>query len=164
MAKRRSHKKKHTRRRRHHSMSGVGGDMTNVLAMVAGAVAGRLVQNKLQDKVNPKLVAAGQIAAGIFLPKFVKNKFVAGIGTGMIVNGGVTLASQFGVVSAIAGVVGADEYSLDYVSGTDNLSILAGDDESGDMGYTDQGIMTGTDSLSVLAGDMEDMDMNDNEY
>jgi hypothetical protein len=144
-------------------MSGVGGGMTNVLAMVAGAVAGRLVQNKLQDKVNPKLVAAGQIAAGIFLPKFVKNKFVAGIGTGMIVNGGVTLASQFGVVSAIAGVVGADEYSLDYVSGTDNLSILAGD-ESGDMGVIDQGIMTGTDNLSVVAGDMEDYDMTDSDY
>lgn len=162
MAKRRSHKKKHTRRRRH-SMSGVGGGMTNVIAMVAGAVAGRLVQNKLQDKVNPKLVAAGQIAAGIFLPKFVKNKFVAGIGTGMIVNGGVTLANQFGVVSAISGMVGADEYSLDYVSGTDSLNVIAGD-ESGDMGYTDQGIMTGTDNLSVVAGDMEDLDLQDGEY
>lgn len=162
MARRRSHKKKHTRRRRH-SMSGVGGGMTNVLAMVAGAVAGRLVQNKLQDKVNPKLVAAGQIAAGIFLPKFVKNKFVAGIGTGMIVNGGVTLANQFGVVSAISGMVGADEYSLDYVSGTDSLNVIAGD-ESGDMGYTDQGIMTGTDNLSVVAGDMEDLDLQDGEY
>lgn len=163
MAKRKSHKRK-THHKRRHRMSGTGGDITNVLAMVAGAVAGRMVQNKLQDKVNPKLVAAGQIAAGIFLPKFVKNKFVAGIGTGMIVNGGVTLANQFGVVSAIAGVVGADEYSLDYVSGTDPLSILAGDDESGDMGIIDQGIMTGTDNLSVVAGDMEDLDMNDTEY
>jgi hypothetical protein len=132
-------------------MSGVGTGMTNVLAMVAGAIAGRMIQNKLESKVNPKLVAAGQVAAGIFLPKFIKNKFVAGIGTGMVVNGGVTLASQFGVVSAIAGI-GAD-YSLDYVAGTDNLSILAGG-----VGVTDQGIMTGdVDRLSVLAGDMEDM-------
>jgi hypothetical protein len=131
-------------------MSGVGGDMTHVLAMVAGAIAGRMVQNKFGG-TNPKVVAAGQIAAGIFLPKFIKNKFVAGIGTGMVVNGGVTLASQFGVVSAIAGI-GAD-YSLDYVAGTDNLSILAGG-----VGVTDQGIMTGdVDRLSVLAGDMEDM-------
>jgi len=151
MAKRRHHKKKHiTRRRRHSAMSGVGGDMTQVLAMVAGAIAGRMVQNKFGG-TNPKVVAAGQIAAGIFLPKFIKNKFVAGIGTGMVVNGGVTLASQFGVVSAIAGI-GAD-YSLDYVAGTDNLSILAGG-----VGVTDQGIMTGdVDRLSVLAGDMEDM-------
>ena len=150
MAKRRHHKRKHTSRRRRSSMSGVGGDMTHVLAMVAGAIAGRMVQNKFGG-TNPKVVAAGQIAAGIFLPKFIKNKFVAGIGTGMVVNGGVTLASQFGVVSAIAGI-GAD-YSLDYVAGTDNLSILAGG-----VGVTDQGIMTGdVDRLSVLAGDMEDM-------
>lgn len=156
MAKRRHHKKKHTSRRRRSSMSGVGGDMTNVLAMVAGAIAGRMVQNKF-GSTNPKVVAAGQIAAGIFLPKIIKNKFVAGIGTGMVVNGGVTLASQFGVVSAIAGI-GAD-YSLDYVAGTDNLSILAGG-----VGVTDQGIMTGdVDRLSVLAGDMEDMGYMDDE-
>jgi len=157
MAKRRHHKKRHTsRRRRHSAMSGVGGDMTHVLAMVAGAIAGRMVQNKFGG-TNPKVVAAGQIAAGIFLPKFIKNKFVAGIGTGMVVNGGVTLASQFGVVSAIAGI-GAD-YSLDYVAGTDNLSVLAGG-----VGVTDQGIMTGdVDRLSVLAGDMEDMGYMDEE-
>lgn len=161
MAKRRHHKKKHTtRRRRHSAMSGVGGDMTHVLAMVAGAIAGRMVQNKFGG-TNPKVVAAGQIAAGIFLPKFIKNKFVAGIGTGMVVNGGVTLANQFGVVSAIAGI-GASDYSLDYVAGTDNLSILAGG-----VGVTDQGIMTGdVDRLSVLAGDMEDMSGmdDDSEY
>jgi hypothetical protein len=138
-------------------MSGVGGDMTNVLAMVAGAIAGRMVQNKF-GSTNPKVVAAGQIAAGIFLPKIIKNKFVAGIGTGMVVNGGVTLASQFGVVSAIAGI-GADDYQLNYVAGTDNLSILAGG-----VGVTDQGIMTGeVDRLSVLAGDMEDMGYSDDE-
>jgi hypothetical protein len=155
MAKRRSKKK--TSRRRRSSMSGVGGDMTNVLAMVAGAIAGRMVQNKF-GATNPKVVAAGQIAAGIFLPKFIKNKFVAGIGTGMVVNGGVTLASQFGVVSAIAGIGADSDYSLDYVSGSDNLSILAG------VGVTDQGIMTGdTDRLSVVAGDMEDMGMMDDD-
>jgi len=159
MAKKGHHKKRHPRRRRHSAMSGVGGDLTNVLAMVAGAIAGRMVQNKFGG-TNPKVVAAGQIAAGIFLPKIIKNKFVAGIGTGMVVNGGVTLANQFGVVSAIAGI-GAD-YSLDYVSGTDNLSVLAGG-----VGVTDQGIMTGdVDRLSVLAGDMEDMSGmdDDSEY
>lgn len=156
MAKRRHHKRKHTRRRRH-SMSGVGGDMTNVLAMVAGAIAGRMVQNKFGGS-NPKIVAAGQIAAGILLPRFVKNKFVAGIGTGMVVNGGVTLANQLGVVSAVSGMVGASDYSLDYVSGTDNLTAIAG------VGITDQGIMTGdTDNLSIVAGDLEDMGAMDEE-
>jgi hypothetical protein len=132
-------------------MSGVGTGMTNVLAMVAGAIAGRLLQNKLQDKVNPKLLAAGQIAAGMFLPKIAKSKLMSGVGTGMIVNGGVTLANQFGVIAAVGNMTG--DYSVDYISGTDNLSILAGG-----VGVTDQGIMTGdTDRLSVVAGDMEDM-------
>ena len=160
MARGRKTSKKRSTRRRRGSMSGVGTGMTNVLAMVAGAITGRLLQNKLQDKVNPKLVAAGQIAAGIFLPKLVKNKLMAGVGTGMIVNGGVTLANQFGVIAAVGNMTG--DYSVDYISGTDNLSILAGG-----VGITDQGIMTGdSDMLSVVAGDMEDMEMsgyNDNE-
>lgn len=157
MAKRRHHKKRHTSRRRRHSMSGVGGGMTNVLAMVAGAVAGRVLQSKLESKVNPKILAAGQIALGIFLPKIVKNKIAAGVGAGMVVNGGVTALNQFGVIAAVSGL-GAD-YSLDYVSGTDNLSVLAGG-----VGVTDQGIMTGdTDRLSVVAGDMEDMGYSDDE-
>lgn len=156
MAKKRHHKKRHTRRRRH-SMSGVGGGMTNVLAMVAGAVAGRVLQSKFESKVNPKILAAGQIALGIFLPKIVKNKIAAGVGAGMVVNGGVTALNQFGVIAAVSGL-GAD-YSLDYVSGTDNLSVLAGG-----VGVTDQGIMTGdTDRLSVVAGDMEDMGYSDDE-
>ena len=153
MARRKLSKKRSTRRRRS-SMSGVSTGMTNVLAMVAGAIAGRLLQNKLQDKVNPKLVAAGQIAAGIFLPKVAKSKLMASLGTGMIVNGGVTLANQFGVIAAVGNITG--DYSVDYISGSDNLSILAGG-----VGITDQGIMTGdSDMLSVVAGDMEDMEMS----
>lgn len=158
MAKKRHHKKKHSRRRRH-TMSGVGSGMTSALSMIAGAVAGRILQSKLESKVNPKILAVGQIAAGVFLPKLVKNKFVAGVGTGMVINGGVTALNQFGVISAVSGMVGASDYSLDYVSGTDNLTAIAG------VGITDQGIMTGadTDRLSVVAGDMEDMMSGDDD-
>jgi hypothetical protein len=160
MARKKHPKKKHHSRRRRHSMSGTGANMANILGMVTGAIAGRILQNKLESKVNPKILAAGQVAAGIFLPKLWKNRFAVSLGSGMIVNGGVTLANQFGVVSAVSGMVGAPDYSLDYVSGTDNLSILAGG-----VGVTDQGIMTGdsTDRLSVVAGDMEDMGYSDDE-
>ena len=158
MAKRRHHKRKHSSRRRRHSMSGTGAGMTQALSMIAGAVAGRILQSKLESKVNPKILAFGQIAAGVFLPKLVKNKFVAGVGTGMIVNGGVTVLNQFGVISAVSGL-GAADYSLDYVSGTDNLTAIAG------IGVTDQGIMTGAESdrLNIVAGDMEDMMSGDME-
>ena len=154
MARRKSHKRKSTHRRRRSHMGATGGTMTTMLSMVAGAVAGRILQSKLSSKVDPKILAVGQIAVGLVLPRFVKNKFVAGIGTGMVINGGVTALSQFGVISAVAGI-GAADYALDYVSGTDNLSVLAGDDS--DMGFTDQGIFSGADNLSVIAGDYEDL-------
>lgn len=154
MARRKSHKRKSTHRRRRHHMGATGSNMTTILSMVAGAVAGRILQTKLSSKVDPKIVAVGQIAVGLMLPRFVKNKIAAGIGSGMIVNGGVTALSQFGVISAVAGI-GAADYALDYVSGTDNLSVLAGDDS--DMGFADQGIFSGADNLSVIAGDYEDL-------
>jgi len=154
MARRKSHKRKSTHRRRRSHMGATGGTMTTMLSMVAGAVAGRILQTKLSSKVDPKILAVGQIAVGLMLPRFVKNKIAAGIGTGMVVNGGVTALSQFGVISAVAGI-GAADYALDYVSGTDNLSVLAGDDD--DMGFVDQGVFSGTDNLSVIAGDYEDL-------
>lgn len=156
MARRKSHKRKSTHRRRRSHMGATGGTMTTMLSMVAGAVAGRILQSKLSSKVDPKILAVGQIAVGLVLPRFVKNKFVAGIGTGMVINGGVTALSQFGVISAVAGI-GAADYALDYVSGTDNLSVLAGDDE---MGFMDEGTFSGTDNLSVIAGDYEDLSSN----
>lgn len=133
MAKRRS-KRRSTRRRR--SMGAVGGGMTTAISMIAGAVAGRLIASKLKDKVNDKILSGGQIAAGIFLPKLVKNKFVAGIGAGMIVNGGVELISSFGVISGMDNepsveYIGEMEemFSLDDSMSGDDLSIISGDDE-----------------------------------
>ena len=80
MARRKSHRKHHRKHRRR--MSGTtGSGMTNLLAMVTGAVAGRILQSKLESKVNPKILAVGQIAAGMVLPRFVKNKFVQEIDT-----------------------------------------------------------------------------------
>jgi len=157
MARRKKHsRKRHSRRRG--SMGAIGGGMTNLLSIVAGAVIGKVVAKKLESSVNPKILAGGQIAAGVILPRFVKNKFVAGIGTGMIVNGAMSGLQQFGVISAINGMVGADEivYEYDTMSGTDELQAIAG--------YTDEGTMTGTDMLqSIAAMDLEEM-TDDEQY
>ena len=60
---------------------------------------------------------------------------------GLAINGGISLATNLGVVQGIAGFVGADDdgYQLDFVAGDDNLNVLAGDD-----------------NLNVLAGDDAD--------
>ena len=65
MARRKSHhKRKHTTRRKRHTMSGVGATMSNVLPIIAGAVAGRVLTSKLSSKFNPKI--------GIFSFTFLK--------------------------------------------------------------------------------------------
>jgi len=154
MARRKSSKRKTTRRRRSH-MGATGGNLTTMLSMVAGAVAGRILQTKLQDKVNPKILAGGQVVAGMFLPKLVKSKIGAGLGAGMIVNGGVTLLNSFGVISAISGDGAMVSYEDESMSGSADIQTIAGDDD--DMGYTDYGTMSGSSDISVIAGD-EDFD------
>jgi hypothetical protein len=152
MAKRR--KKTTTRRRR--SSRGMGA-MTSglgaVLPMVVGAVAGRIISNKLAGKASAAVLGAGQIGVGLVLPMVAKSPFVKGIGTGMIINGAVSLAQSTGVISAISGIgeMEVDFLSgdMDTIEGSDNLSIIANIDE---------GIMSGNGDLSVIAGDMEDMD------
>lgn len=157
MARRKTHHKRKTHRRKRSHMGATGGNFTTMLSMVAGAVAGRILQSKLESKVDPKILAGGQVVAGMFLPKFVKNKIGAGIGAGMVVNGGVTLLNKFGVISAISGDGATVSYEDESMSGSSDIQTIAGDDMD-DMGYTDYGTMSGGSSdISVLAGD-EDFD------
>lgn len=154
MAKKR---KKATRRRR---ISGTGGgNMTTVLTLIAGAVASRVLTNKLGSKVNPKLLAGGQVAFALFAPKMIKNKTVQTLATGMGINSGVQLLQNFGVISAISGI-GADEIEVDAIGDDmteigypDNLSTIADIDDD-ISGLDDMDEISG-DRLEVLAG-MED--------
>lgn len=157
MAKRR----KASRRRRGRRMSGVGAVGTNVLSMVAGAVIGRVLQNRFSSKINPKILAAGQVGLGLVLPRVVKNKFAAGVGSGMIISGALSGLQSFGVISAISGM--ADGVEVDYMGemddtmdGTDRLQEIAGDMDTDGIGLADPGIMSGSDSIAILAGDMDD--------
>ena len=152
MAKRR--KKTTTRRRRSsRGIGAIGSGLGAVLPMVVGAVAGRIISNKLAGKASAAVLGAGQIGVGLVLPMVAKSPFVKGIGTGMIINGAVSLAQSTGVISAISGIgeMEVDFLSgdMDSIEGSDNLSIIANIDE---------GIMSGNGDLSVIAGDMEDMD------
>ena len=139
-------RKKHSTRRRHHRrshMGAVGSNVTTILSVVAGAVAGKFLQSKLSSKVNPKILAGGQIVAGMFLPKLVKGEIMKGVGVGMIANGGVTALSEFGVLSGI----GADDTTVEYMGGSSDFSTISGDDE---MGYN------GSDALQTISGVSDD--------
>jgi hypothetical protein len=152
MAKRR--KKTTTRRRRSsRGIGAIGSGLGAVLPMVVGAVAGRIISNKLAGKASAAVLGAGQIGVGLVLPMVAKSPFVKGIGTGMIINGAVSLAQSTGVISAISGIgeMEVDFLSgdMDSIEGSDNLSIIANIDE---------GIMSGNGDLSVIAGDMEELE------
>lgn len=140
---RRKHHKKRTHKRKRSSMGAVGTGITSILSVVAGAVAGRFLQSRLSSRVNPKLLAGGQIVAGVVLPRFIKGDIAKGIGVGMIANGGVTALNEFGVLRGI----GADDTTVEYIAGSEDIETIAGDDE---MGYD------GSSSIETIAGIGED--------
>lgn len=135
--KRKKHSTRRRSRRRGSMLGATGSAVTGILSVVAGAVAGRFIQSKLTT-VNPKIVAGGQIVAGVLLPRFVKNEFVKGIGVGMIANGGVETLKAFGVLSGIG-----EDMAVEYIGGSSDISTIAGDDE---MGYD------GSSDISTIAG------------
>lgn len=110
---RRKHHKKHTSRRKKHSMSGVKGMATNALAIIAGGVAGRFVGNFVGNTFSSTSSYKGYIQAGVpivlgFLtPKVVKSEFGKGLGAGMIAVGGLSLFQTLGVVSGMPMISGA---------------------------------------------------------
>jgi len=138
MARRKT--KKRTMRRRRSSMSGTGTSFTNVASILAGAVVGKIAVSKLASRLDPKLQAGAQIAAGFVANRFVKNPFIKGMGTGMIIGGGMQALTSFGVISAISGLGAGVE--VDYMSGDDS-------DMSG-IGFDDE--MSGSSTIDVLAG------------
>jgi hypothetical protein len=146
MAKKRHHKKKHTKRR---SRIGAApkGMLTSILGIAAGAVVGRMVAKKLLPNVDEKIKNAGVIVLGaMVMPKVMKSDLGRAIGNGMIAAGGVGLAGSF--LPAIAGTDDMIEFPVSVGEVQDNLSVIAGD--------YDGSVMAG-DDLSVIAGDDEDM-------
>lgn len=153
MARRRKRSAAPKRRRR--SMSGVAGSK-NVLMTVAGiaggAIAARLIGNyagKMGGGLNPKIVAAGQVALGVFFPKLVKGKLGQDLGAGMVGVGGLSLAQSFGIISGI-GQMDDEEMEIT-VSGTDMLSPINGYGDN--YGFSDSMNGTGGSSdLDTIAG------------
>jgi len=143
-------KKHHTRRRSH--KSGMGAiDFTNILGVVAGAVAAGYLDKLVPDSVNPKIAAGGKIALGVALPMFVKSgsmkNILAGAGAGMIAVGSVDLLKGFGVLS------GAAEDDVLEISLNGDMDVLSGDD----MSVINASVLA-EDDMSVINGYDEESD------
>ena len=152
MAKRKRNKRSKMSgvKRRRHSVGAI--DFTNILSVVAGAVAGGMV-NKLiptDSKIDPRIVSGGKVALGIALPMLSKSgstkNILAGVGSGMIAVGSVELLKAL-VPNMMSGI-GEDEFvsvSLDGIG----ESVLAEDVLSGDID-----VING--DIDVINGDDED--------
>lgn len=150
MAKRR--KKAVKRRSGKRSKSGMGAiDFTNILGVVAGAVAAGYLDKVIPETIDNKIVAGGKIALGVALPMFVKSgnmkNILAGVGSGMVAVGSIDLLKDFGVLS------GAEDEEMLEISLNGDLDILSGDD---DLSVVQGDILAGDDDLSVVQGYDED--------
>lgn len=112
-------KRRSTRRR---SMGALGG---GVIMDIAGVVAGAVIAKQLNKvlKFDAKILAAGKIALGVMLPKFVKNPLINGIGQGMIAIGGTELVGSFipslGATDDVVMLSG--DFDTDMMSGLDTI-------------------------------------------
>lgn len=104
MAKRKTKKTRRTTRRRGR-LSGISaGGFMPAVAVAAGAVAVSIISKKIPATINPKVVAGGYLVAGAILAAKVKNPIGQGLGYALAAAGGVSLASQFGLISGINGI------------------------------------------------------------
>ena len=142
MAKRKTHRKKHSRRR-HHSI-GAAGAVNKIAGIAGGAIAAQVLAKFLPIE-NEKYKAGIQVAAGVVFPKIVKGALGEALGAGMIAAGAVNLAKSFNI-----GGIGeeSEQLALPVSVGADDLSLIAGD------GSYNDSVLAG-DDLSVIAG-MED--------
>lgn len=127
------HHKKTTHRRRSHRR-GIGAVntssvMTKIVGVAIGAVGGRMLNNALGSKVDPKIAAGATILIGAIAPsKMAKGSaLVGGIGDGLVAVGVTNLLSNLGVIK------GVDDFA-DGMSGVGDLSEI-GNYETGVAGY-----------------------------
>jgi hypothetical protein len=102
-------KKRKTSHRRRSRRSRIGAvDLkktgTRILGVAAGAFLARTVNNmaaKQFPTLSPKILGIGDVAIGVFVPKFLKSEIGQGIGDAFIAIGSLTTLQSFGVLSGM---------------------------------------------------------------
>lgn len=93
------------RRRRHRSMGAV--NLQSIGMKVAGIAVGAFADNlarKNFTSIDPKILGAVEMVAGVFVPKFMKSSLGEGIGDGLIAVGTINLLKSFSVISGVGAV------------------------------------------------------------
>jgi hypothetical protein len=141
MAKRKHHKKSHTRRRK---MSGIkaGSMVSNIAGVAIGAAAAGLITSKVLGKQSDMIKAVAALGLGVLTPTFVKSEIGKAAGAGMIAVGVISLLKKSGLVS------GLGEDGVEVTLGEiDNMPVISGMND----------VMAGYDNFPVIAGDDTDL-------
>jgi hypothetical protein len=145
MAKRKKshhHTRASKRRRRVSGIThGLGGDMMEVVGLVAGNIAGTVIQRQLTT-ISPKLISGGQLVGGYLIKKKMHGNFMQGVGLGLMSAGAIGLTHEFGVIRGVE----------DFVNGIDdgiNGSYLDYDQMHG---LSNENSMSGLNNSAMVAG------------
>jgi hypothetical protein len=138
MAKRKkTHKRPASRRRR---ISGIGGNMSELMGIALGAAAAPYVDKAfakfLPSLSDKKILAAAKVAIGVVvLPKVTRNPMVNAAAKGIVAVSAVQLANSLGLYGAGGagiGDAGEDVYvDLTAVNGVDDDNIIGMETVSG---------------------------------
>jgi len=139
------------RKRRVSGMMKGGFDLEKIAGLMLGGIAGKYVAGLLPAGTGKQATNAAKVAAGLFLPQFVKgraSKFVGGFADGLVVDGTVGLAEGIvpGVFAGIGDVMEIETSTL----GQAKLPIM-GNLAQVNHSQTELPIIAG---LSALAGNL----------
>lgn len=141
------------RRRRRSSVGGV--DFVSIVAAVAGAVGGKLIDKIIPATIDPRIVAGIKIAVGVGLPMLFKGKqknFASSLGTGLAVVGTLDLLNTMGVISGMP-----DEVIEVDMSGVEDIPILNGNETDDDIPI----VNGSSDETDFIEDDPTDVDFEE---
>jgi len=139
MARRRTKNK--PKRRSYRRSSSMGAVAGNLLTTIGGIAAGAIVAKQLNKmlKFDAKILAAGKVALGVALPRFIKNPLMTSVGQGMIAVGATELVGAF----------------VPSLGAADDVVLLSGLDEMG--GLDEIGEYSELSGLDVMNGDISEV-------
>lgn len=105
MAKKKKKSRGTPRRRRSHRMGAVNLQMVGmkVAGIAVSAFADNLAKKNFTS-ISPKILGVGELAVGIFLPRFMKGPLGEGLADGMLAVGTMNLLKSFSVISGVGAV------------------------------------------------------------
>lgn len=154
MAKKKKTTKRKTTRRKSR-MSGAGSDMTPLLLIVGGAIAGKLLNKVIPETVDKRIVNGGKVALPLLIPMLVKDQktksMFMNIAMGLAAQGSIELLTDMNVLT---GAEEEDEFIEVDLSGVQD--VLAGIEEDLNVINGQERVLAGDDDLAIINGYMSE--------